>query len=402
MPAPAWTGVVGNALAETAKGYLEGIDEAPLKRLQREKATAESALLPLETQARAAALRQQLTQPQIKALGAGTYALIYPDGHFEVKRYGASAAPKLHNVPQGPVLQYDEESGKWAPLDLPETVKKGMEHSKPSYLQHLIGKYQQGTSTPQEDAVIQVGLMQLWKPTPESGQALRIPPAPNLSQILGPKGVSPSESSDLSSGAPKIGYLGPQQVPSGGVATVRLMGVSDERLNGGRETNIPLLVPGQIDIQGLAAGRPPTQAQREIAIQHALGRIARGETIPSYNSIAEAEDAARYESTQRAQQLGRPPTSQPIQVTPGRTGMAPRVGRYRDYLLRLGTQQAKALVDHYTTVDPQQRSPLTKDVLAGYALAYPPTSEQADEPSVEPIMPVDEAEIERLNQTYGQ
>lgn len=79
--------------------------------------------------------------------------------------------------------------------------------------------------------------------------------------------------------------------------TEKSITVTDERLNGGRPTNIPLLVKGQKDPQGLEGGAKPTREQHEIAVLRALERAkASGAPLPSYDSIELAEKAAMARS----------------------------------------------------------------------------------------------------------
>ncbi len=68
--------------------------------------------------------------------------------------------------------------------------------------------------------------------------------------------------------------------------------VTDSRLNGGKPTNIPTLVKGQINIDRLTETLEPTEEQQEVAIKRAAERVAAGATLPSYASIDEAVNAA--------------------------------------------------------------------------------------------------------------
>lgn len=89
------------------------------------------------------------------------------------------------------------------------------------------------------------------------------------------------------------GELGVLDRPGGGVSTELSVTVRDPRLNGGRPTNIPLLVQGQEDVPDLLADKEPTASQREIAIRRAEMRMRRGASLPSYETIGEAVKAAK-------------------------------------------------------------------------------------------------------------
>jgi hypothetical protein len=99
-------------------------------------------------------------------------------------------------------------------------------------------------------------------------------------------------------GEPVGGYLGPQQRPDGKVSTELLIGISDERLNGGKETNIPLLVPGQTGVDRLLAGEKPNDNQVGHAIEFAAEQARQGVSFPSFDSPEAATDAARGRSAQ--------------------------------------------------------------------------------------------------------
>lgn len=107
------------------------------------------------------------------------------------------------------------------------------------------------------------------------------------------------EPTDLPSGAPPEGYLGVQTADSGKIATVLNTTITSEEINNGRPTNIPLLVPGQINVSGLVNGARPTDEQMRIAMGHAIRRLQAGERIPGYDSIDTAVRAARAESARR-------------------------------------------------------------------------------------------------------
>jgi hypothetical protein len=118
----------------------------------------------------------------------------------------------------------------------------------------------------------------------------------------------------LPSGAPKEGYLGPQDVGEGQTATVLLETITDSRINQGKPTNIPLIVPGisPEEIRQLAAGHPPTPDTYERAIQHALGRLQGGESLQAYPDIPSAVAAAQQESATRGQPPSAPSTPSDI------------------------------------------------------------------------------------------
>src|SRR4030095_16430728 len=104
--------------------------------------------------------------------------------------------------------------------------------------------------------------------------------------------------SPLSSGVPAEGYLGTQNLGGGQTATALSQTVTDARINQGKPTNIPLIVPGisQQEIQSIAAGKEPSGEAYERSIAHAQNRIARGEQIPSYGTIDEAVSVSKAES----------------------------------------------------------------------------------------------------------
>ena len=97
------------------------------------------------------------------------------------------------------------------------------------------------------------------------------------------------------------GELGTLQGQSGTVSTEISVTVTDPRLNDGEPTNIPTLVQGQVDIQGLVDSGNPTDEQIEIAITRAIERQGQGASLPFFESIEQAEQAAvrRHESEER-------------------------------------------------------------------------------------------------------
>lgn len=118
---------------------------------------------------------------------------------------------------------------------------------------------------------------------------------------------APTRAAPLASGVPAEGFLGPQDLGNGNVATVLNHTVTDPRLNQGRATNIPLIVPGisPEDIRSIAGGARPSDAAYERSIAHAQQRVQRGEAIPSFDSIEAAVEAAKNESSERGR-LHRP------------------------------------------------------------------------------------------------
>lgn len=92
---------------------------------------------------------------------------------------------------------------------------------------------------------------------------------------------------------------------SGESATVLNTTIEDDGLNKGRPTNIPLLVPGQVNTDSLLSGNKPTREQVGIAIRHAKNRISSGESIKSYKSVSEAVNAAKSESAERGRRLNK-------------------------------------------------------------------------------------------------
>jgi hypothetical protein len=129
-----------------------------------------------------------------------------------------------------------------------------------------------------------------------------------------PASSTPPLPPSLPSGAPKEGYLGPQDVGEGQTATVLLETITDPRINQAKPTNIPLIVPGisPEEIRRLAAGHPPTPDTYERAIQHALGRIQAGAQLQAYSDIPSAVAAAKQESAARGQPPSAPATPSDI------------------------------------------------------------------------------------------
>lgn len=94
---------------------------------------------------------------------------------------------------------------------------------------------------------------------------------------------------------PITGELGIKSRPDGGGSSEISITVTDPRLNGGRPTNIPLLVQGQTGVNDLLAGKQWTPEQEDIAVRRAMQR-SYGRAVPSYGTIPEAVDAARARS----------------------------------------------------------------------------------------------------------
>lgn len=187
-------------------------------------------------------------------------------------------------------------------------------------------------------------------PTPAPGPAQA--PAPTREATPPPAAAGQPTPAPLPSGAPQQGFLGPQDLGGGRTATVLNQTVTDERINGGKPTNIPLIVPGipQAEIKAIADGKRPSKEAYERSVAHAQSRIAGGETIQSYNTIDEAVGAAKSESGERGQQLASTAQSpaaavptQPAQVTPlPGMRMTPRTATQRAYAI-LGNGASNAL-----------------------------------------------------------
>jgi hypothetical protein len=89
----------------------------------------------------------------------------------------------------------------------------------------------------------------------------------------------------------RMGELGRMLDPQGRMNTELSTTVTDPRVNGGRATNIPTMVHGQVGVSELQRGLM-SDDQYEIAIRRALER-ARGGGLPmSYPSIEAAIRAA--------------------------------------------------------------------------------------------------------------
>jgi hypothetical protein len=90
------------------------------------------------------------------------------------------------------------------------------------------------------------------------------------------------------------GELGKLKRPRGGYSTEVSLTIRDPELNKNRWTNIPSLVLGQINVHKILAGDYPkvSPRQKEIAIKRALERQKAGAEYRSYDTVAEAEQAA--------------------------------------------------------------------------------------------------------------
>lgn len=93
-----------------------------------------------------------------------------------------------------------------------------------------------------------------------------------------------------------VGELGTLKNPDGSVSTEYSITVTDPRINGGKPTNIPTLVKGQVAVDSLQRHEAPSQEQQEIAIRRAAQRVKGGADLPSYESIKDAESAATQRS----------------------------------------------------------------------------------------------------------
>lgn len=90
------------------------------------------------------------------------------------------------------------------------------------------------------------------------------------------------------------GELGRLYGPGGStVFTERMVGVQDPRLYGGRQTNIPLLVKGQVDVPNILRNMNPTWQQFEMAIRRAAERIKQGQSFPNFATIEESNADAK-------------------------------------------------------------------------------------------------------------
>lgn len=120
-------------------------------------------------------------------------------------------------------------------------------------------------------------------------------------------GVPPVKASKYTDTLPDVATAGgefvdsiPDEEVQGPYATTLETTVEEQSLNGGKPTNIPLLVPGQRDVAGLVAGNKPTREQMGIA----LGYAAKfPDLFPSYDTVDEATEASQRSSNAKDQFL---------------------------------------------------------------------------------------------------
>lgn len=79
--------------------------------------------------------------------------------------------------------------------------------------------------------------------------------------------------------------------------------VSDDAINSGRPTNIPVVVEGQQGVEELRAGAKPSVHQVRHAVDHAAGQIDSGEQFPSFDTFKEARQARQVEQAQHVEQV---------------------------------------------------------------------------------------------------
>jgi len=93
--------------------------------------------------------------------------------------------------------------------------------------------------------------------------------------------------------------LGPTQRifwNSQGRPSTHLNIVTEHPLLPGRQTMIPMLVPGQIELGRLLEGQPATQSQYRRAVDYARGQALQGALLPSFDTVP---DALAYEQQWR-------------------------------------------------------------------------------------------------------
>jgi len=107
---------------------------------------------------------------------------------------------------------------------------------------------------------------------------------------VGGAGTASASDNNLIAKDARYGELGEIPNPNGSTSTEFSITVNDPELGGW--VNIPTLVQGQVDVDGLLSNGQPTQQQQEIAINRAKERISQGATLPAYGSVDEAVSAA--------------------------------------------------------------------------------------------------------------
>ena len=125
--------------------------------------------------------------------------------------------------------------------------------------------------------------------TPVGGEGYLPRPAPGRPAPGRAPAPAPEEDDYEGRGTSGLsGELGNLPRPGGGFSSELSVGVQDPSLNQGRNTNIPLLVKGQEDVDALLRGEKPTRKQIGIAIRRA---VERGQPLASYDTWQEADAA---------------------------------------------------------------------------------------------------------------
>jgi len=101
----------------------------------------------------------------------------------------------------------------------------------------------------------------------------------------------------------RTGELGVLDNPDGTVSTEKSITVEVAELNGGKPTNIPLLVDGQVNVEAIQRGDPPTREQVDIAVRRAISRVRDGASLPSFDSVGSAEIAAQQRSDEKSKAM---------------------------------------------------------------------------------------------------
>lgn len=167
------------------------------------------------------------------------------------------------------------------------------------------------------------------------------------------------------------GELGTLHNPDGSVSTEISITVTDPSLNGGRPTNIPLLVRGQQGVEDLQAGADPTDEQQGIAIRRAVERVKNGSSLPSFDTIEQAAAAAAERSDSKGRALDDPiiaalPIENRIQLQSAAESEARQLQSQSRAGLQVQVQDAVAAFSR----GEQPQKPLTYDQ---FAAAYSPT-----------------------------